>query len=254
MRIVRLKLEQLQLDLQVIGFADIAGAIALLADVHGVLKAFQVLLREVDHRLGELHVGEVGGHLEGESALVIGHGRASHGRLVLRRLQAVLPLLAALEEITDADVELRRLVDVVLAELIGLEDRQELRVAEDHGIGPEVGGDLLGLALLDRRTLRQKRVIVGERQLDGVIERDLHRDLGRGGRRRGRWGGRWSILRSSRARPSKRRGDQQHGQSEEKTLLRHVHPPFEWKRCEDRLAAAWRRKQHREFTRREALG
>ena len=46
-------------------------------------------------------------------ALVVRHLRARHGGLILRRLQAVLPLLAALEQVADAQIELRRVVDVV---------------------------------------------------------------------------------------------------------------------------------------------
>ena len=53
LRSVGLKLQQLEIDLQVVVFADVAGSVALLADIHGVLKALQVLLGQIERGFGE---------------------------------------------------------------------------------------------------------------------------------------------------------------------------------------------------------
>ena len=89
---VGLELQQLQLDLQLIVLADRAGLVPDLADVHGLLKALQILLGKFESRFGQLHVDEQSGNTEGEAALVVGNQRASLRGDVLRRLQPVLAL------------------------------------------------------------------------------------------------------------------------------------------------------------------
>ncbi len=69
---VLLKLQHLQLDLQKIAFADVAGVVAGLADIHRVLKALHVLQREIERGFGKLHAHELRGNVEGERALVVG--------------------------------------------------------------------------------------------------------------------------------------------------------------------------------------
>ena len=79
---------------------------------------------------------------------------------VTRRLQTMLPLAPALEQIAEPHVKLRRRVDVVRAELIGLKDRQKLRVALQHRIRPQVGRNFFCLVLLHHGALRQQIVVV----------------------------------------------------------------------------------------------
>ena len=109
---VLLKLQHLQLDFQEIAFADVAGVVAGLADVHGVLKTLHVLQREIERGFGELHADELRGHVEGEGALVVRHQRFGLRGDVLRGLQAVLAFLSALEKVGDARIELRGFVNV----------------------------------------------------------------------------------------------------------------------------------------------
>ena len=70
-------------------------------------------MRQLQRRFGELDVDELRGNVEGKTALIVGDLRPGHGRLILGRLQAVLPLLAALKQIADAQVELCRVVEVI---------------------------------------------------------------------------------------------------------------------------------------------
>ena len=112
------------------------------------------------------------GDVKGEGALVVGHLRARDGGLILRGLQAVLALLAAFEGVADAEVELRAVADVGRIELRQVEEREELRVPGKGRVRPQVGGDFLGLILHDGGAGRFERVIVRERELDGLLERD----------------------------------------------------------------------------------
>ena len=92
--------------------------------------------------------------------------------MILGRLQAMLPLLAALEQIADAEVKLRCIVEVVGAELTRLEDRQKLRVAQQHRIRPQIGRCFFRLALLDRGARGQQIVIVLKSHLNGIVKRN----------------------------------------------------------------------------------
>ena len=175
LRHVRLELQQLNPNFQEIHFADVARFVTAFADVHRVLKAFQVLRGEIDRGFGHLHVDVLRGHKENQAALVIDHGEPRLLGHVARRLQTMLPLAPALEQIAEPHVKLRRRIDVVRAELVRLEDRQKLRVALQHRIRPQVRRNFFGLVLLHHGALRQQIVIVLERHLNGVIERDLHR-------------------------------------------------------------------------------
>ena len=98
---------------------------------------------------------------------------AGHGGHIFGRLQAVLPLLAALKQVADAKIELCRVVQVIGAELIGLEDRQELRVAQKHWVRAQIRRRLFRLILLNHGSRSQQIVIVLERHLDRIIQRNL---------------------------------------------------------------------------------
>ena len=175
LRHVRLELQQLNLDFQEIHFADVARLVAAFADVHRVLKAFQVLRGEIDRGFGHLHVDVLRSHKKNQAAFVIDHGEPRLLRHVARRLQTMLPLAAALEQIAEPHVKLRRRVDVVRAELVRLKDGQKLRVARQHWIRPQVRRNFFGLVLLHHGALCQQIVVVLQRHLDRVIQRDLHR-------------------------------------------------------------------------------
>ena len=58
------------------------------------------------------HRHELLGDVERQRPLIIQHLRARDGGLILRRLQPVLALLAALDRVADAQIELRVVVEV----------------------------------------------------------------------------------------------------------------------------------------------
>ena len=99
---IGLELEQLQLHLQQIVLAYVPCLISLLADGHCVLKALEVLLRQLQSRFGEFNIDEQSRYVEAEAALVVSDLGACHGGNILGCLQAVLPLLATLKQVADA--------------------------------------------------------------------------------------------------------------------------------------------------------
>ena len=104
---IGLELKQLKLDLEQIVFADVTRLVSRLADVHRVLEALEILVRQLQSRFGEFDVDELGGNGEGEAALIVGDLRPRYGGLIFGCLQAMLTLFAALKEIADTEVELR---------------------------------------------------------------------------------------------------------------------------------------------------
>ncbi len=169
---VGLELKHLELDLQQIVLADVTRLVARFGNVHGVLKTLQILVRQLQSRFGKLNIDELRSNIESKTALVVGDLGPAHRRHVLGRLQAVLPLLAALEQIADAEVKLRGVVEVIAAEIAGLEDRQELRVTEEHRVRTQVGRCFFGLVLLNHGAGSHQIVVVLERHLNGVVKRD----------------------------------------------------------------------------------
>src|SRR5262249_24359091 len=127
-RQIALKLEQLQFDLQQVAFAHVTGLVARFADVDRFLKAVRVLLRQIERRLRQQHRNELLARVEDQRSFVVRNGRPRYRGLVLRRLQPVLAFFSSLDEIADADVELRLILEIVGAELTRAEQRKELRV------------------------------------------------------------------------------------------------------------------------------
>ena len=84
----------------------------------------------------------------------------------------MLALLAALKGVAEAEVKLRAVADIGGVELREIEEREELRIPGKGRIRPQVGGDFLSLILHDGGASRFERVIVCERELDGLLERD----------------------------------------------------------------------------------
>ena len=73
LRHIILELEKLEFDLQFVIFADRSFLVAQIVEVNRLLIAFQIFLGQFQRRLGELHVDEQGGDLEGQGALVVRH-------------------------------------------------------------------------------------------------------------------------------------------------------------------------------------
>ena len=144
-------------------------------DVYRVLEPLEILLSERKRRFGKLHIDESAGNAEGKAALTVCDQRSRLRRNVLGGPQPVLPLLSPLKQVADAQVELRYVVEVIRAELARLKNRQELPIAQYHRVGTQVGRNLFRFALLDRRARGEQIVVVPQRHLNGVVQRNGHR-------------------------------------------------------------------------------
>src|SRR6185437_3952621 len=80
--------------------------------------------------------------------------------------------MPALKKIIKPEVELLSGVQCVEREILRAEKRNVLRIEIDVRVRPQVGGDFLSLILLNERALCQERVVVGERELNGLIKID----------------------------------------------------------------------------------
>ena len=97
---------------------------------------------------------------------------AGHGGLVTRSLQAVLAFPAALKQVSNSDIELLDLAQIVSREIGGRKNRQELGIEIQSRIGPQVCRDLLRLVLQNQSARRLQRVIVRQRQINRLIQSD----------------------------------------------------------------------------------
>lgn len=183
---VVLELEHLELDFEQVTFAHVAGFVACLADVDSLLEAVEILLREIDSGLGEQHGNELLGEVESQLALIIDDRGTSSFCDIPGGLQPMLALLADLEGVAEAEVELRLIVDVITAEFARLEDGEELRIPGQSRVGSEIGGGLERLILQDRRAGGLQGVIVLERQADSFLDGDSRGGKLREGRLRRR--------------------------------------------------------------------
>ena len=85
--------------------------------------------------------------------------------------------MAALEEISNSKVKLLVLVQILQTKILRREDGNILRIKIKSRVGAQVGGDFLRLALRNQGAFSQKRVIVSERKIDRLLERDMYRGL-----------------------------------------------------------------------------
>ena len=180
-----LKLQHLQLDLEEVALAHVAGFITRLADVHSPLEAIEILLGKIDGGLREEDSDELLGKIEDELAFIVSHCKTRSGGLVLCGLQAMLALLAELEGVAEAQVKLRLVVKVIGAELTGLENGEELCVPGKNGVRAEIGSRFLGLILQDGGARGLQSMVVLQSQADGFLDGDTR------GRERCICGSRW---------------------------------------------------------------
>ena len=89
----------------------------------------------------------------------------------------MLALAAAFEQVSDADIELLNVVNIIAGEILGTENRDELSVGAQRRIGPQVGGDFLCLILKNQSARGFDGMVVRQRQVDGLIETDQRRIL-----------------------------------------------------------------------------
>src|SRR5208283_2317863 len=116
-----LELQQLQLNHQVVVLAEAADLELSLADVHRGLKALQVLLAEIERRFRKLGVEKQGSNLKRKTALVIRHQRARLGRYIFLRLKAVMALSTTFNQVAEADVAFRVVVQILAGGLASIE-------------------------------------------------------------------------------------------------------------------------------------
>ncbi len=70
-------------------------------------------------------------------------------RLITRSLQSPLPLVAAFEQVPDPNIELLSLIQILPGEILRTEKWDELAIGPESRIGPQVGGNLLRVALME---------------------------------------------------------------------------------------------------------
>src|SRR5208282_6511786 len=104
--------------------------------------------------------------------------RARLGRYIFLRLKAVMAFSTTFNQVADADVAFRVVVQILAGGLASIEvrvlmrrraQRQILPIRKERGIGAQVLRDLLGLALLDRGRHSQQVVVVLQRHLNGLV-------------------------------------------------------------------------------------
>jgi len=106
-------LQQLKVDLQIVFLADPAGFELKFADFHGLLKALQVLLREIDRRFRQLDIDEQRGHLIRQGALVVRDQRARLGCHIFRGLIAARALPAPLDQVGKAEISFGIVMQII---------------------------------------------------------------------------------------------------------------------------------------------
>jgi hypothetical protein len=94
----------------------------------------------------------------------------------------VLPLLAALNQVTKAQVAFRQTLQIICVLIGGREERQLRPSCEERRVWPQIRGGFGCFALLDRGPRGQDIVIVLQRHLDGFIKRNPHGSLSLGQR------------------------------------------------------------------------
>ena len=77
-----------------------------------MLKSFQILERELQSRFRQQNADKLLADVECQSALGIGDLGAGNRRLIAGRLQPVLPLVTAFEEVAEPDIKLLRLIQI----------------------------------------------------------------------------------------------------------------------------------------------
>ena len=120
-----------------------------------------------------MRVDELLCNIQSECALGIGNLSAGDFRLVPCRLASKLPLVTALEQISNAQVELLKVVERVAGKLAGIEDRHELGIPVQSEIRTQSGGNLICLALGNLRARGLQARTVRKRQRNRLVERDL---------------------------------------------------------------------------------
>src|SRR5208282_4371347 len=138
------------------------------AEVDRLLEARQVLIGKIQIRLGQQDVYKLLGHVISQTALVVLHLRTGDGGGILRGIDAGLTFVPTLEGVGEAQVEFRDVVQGGGIKLAGAENGNVQIIIGEHRVGANGRRSLLRLALLNRVFRRLQRVIVFDRELNGL--------------------------------------------------------------------------------------
>ena len=143
---VGFELNALQLQAVQVHAGDVAGLETVAAHGQQAVVVGQALAGHCQHRLGLERRDEGAAQVEEQVALLVGQLRDGHGGALLRAFQAQFALVCPLVQIVGGDVRKGGAEGAVRVAGEGI----ELIDADGHvGIGPQVGGDLLGLGFVD---------------------------------------------------------------------------------------------------------
>src|ERR1035441_3588858 len=176
-RDVGLKLQKLELDLQIIAFTNVPRLELRLADIDRLLKAFQILERKLERRFRQQNADELLAYIKRQRALCVGNLGARDGRLITGGLQTALTLVTAFEKVRDPNIELLSFVQILPGKILRTKKWNELRIQPQSRIGSQVRSDLLGLILENQGSRGLERMVVRQRQINGLIKGDPRRIL-----------------------------------------------------------------------------
>jgi hypothetical protein len=140
-------LQKLQLDLEIVAFTDVSRLELCLTDVYGLLKAFEILQRKLQSRSREQYADELLSYIECQCAFGIANLSTCYRCLITSGLKTPLTLVTTFKEVSDPNIELLNIVQIIPGKILRTEERDELGICPESGIGTKVGGDLLGFVL-----------------------------------------------------------------------------------------------------------
>ena len=148
-----------------------------LADIDRLLEALQVLERELQSGFRQQNADELLANVESQGSFGVGDLGAGDGRLIAGSLQTPLPFVAAFEQVSDPNIELLSLIQIVAGKILRTEKWDELAVSSQSRIGTQVRGNLLRLILKNQSSRSLEGMVVRQRQIDGLVQTDQRRTL-----------------------------------------------------------------------------
>jgi hypothetical protein len=135
------------------------------------------LKREPQSGFRQQYADELLAYIESQGSFGVSDLGTSNGCLIARGLQAPLPLVTALEQVSDPDIELLSLIQIFSGEVLRTKKWDELGVGIEGRIRTEVRRDLLGLILKNQSSRGSYGMVVRQRQIYGLIKTDQRRIL-----------------------------------------------------------------------------
>src|SRR5450755_1380038 len=85
--------------------------------------------------------------------------------------------MAALKKVFDPNIKLLRVVEILTRKILWTEKWNELSIHSQGWIRTQVRGNLLGLILQNHSSRGLQRMVVRQRQINGLVESDSRRIL-----------------------------------------------------------------------------